>query len=98
MEYSQNIEFNKIRTTSEIFSDYWRFMKAEWRPYCLVMGVFVLPQSRPPYLAIRFRAGLHIRLFSLAEKLLLRTTLSSIDYGFASPQMVVHRIHTAAVF
>lgn len=43
MEYSQNIEFNKIRTTSEIFSDYWRFMKAEWRPYCLVLGVFVLP-------------------------------------------------------
>ncbi|MBO7055438.1 MAG: hypothetical protein J6W37_08640 [Bacteroidales bacterium] len=43
MEYSQNIEFNKIRTTSEIFSDYWRFMKVEWRPYCLVLGVFVLP-------------------------------------------------------
>ncbi|MBP5584383.1 MAG: hypothetical protein J6X43_10635, partial [Bacteroidales bacterium] len=43
MEYSQNIEFNKIRTTSEIFFDYWRFMKEEWRPYCLVLGVFVLP-------------------------------------------------------
>lgn len=43
MEYSQKIEFNKFRTTSEIFSDYWRFMKEEWRSYCLVLGVFVLP-------------------------------------------------------
>ena len=43
MDNSQKIEFNKIRTTSEIFSDYWRFMKAEWRSYCVVLGVFVLP-------------------------------------------------------
>lgn len=43
MDNSQKIEFNKIRSTSEIFSDYWRFMKEEWRPYCLALGVFVLP-------------------------------------------------------
>ena len=43
MDNSQKIEFNKIRSTSEIFSDYWRFMKEEWRSYCLVLGVFVLP-------------------------------------------------------
>ena len=43
MDNSQKIEFNKIRSTSEIFSDYWHFMKEEWRSYCLVLGVFVLP-------------------------------------------------------
>ena len=45
MNYLQKIEFNKTRTTTEIFSDYWQFMKDEWRDYCLVLAVFVLPFS-----------------------------------------------------
>ena len=43
METQQQIEFNKSRTGQEIFSDYWLFMKSEWKPYCIALGVFVLP-------------------------------------------------------
>ncbi len=43
MEIQQQIEFNKLRSGQEIFSDYWLFMKSEWKPYCIALGVFVLP-------------------------------------------------------
>lgn len=39
----QRIDFNKNRTTGEIFSDYWGFLKSEWQQYCVMLGVFVLP-------------------------------------------------------
>lgn len=43
MEIQQQIEFNKLRSGQEIFSDYWLFMKSEWKPYSIALGVFVLP-------------------------------------------------------
>ena len=43
MERQQQIEFNKLRSGQEIFSDYWLFMKSEWKPYCIALGIFVLP-------------------------------------------------------
>lgn len=45
MERQQQIEFNKLRSGQEIFSDYWLFMKSEWKPYCIALGIFVLPFS-----------------------------------------------------
>lgn len=39
------IEFNKIRSTKEIFVDYIDFMKSEWKQYCLLLAVFTLPFS-----------------------------------------------------
>ena len=37
------IEFNKVRSSVEIFEDFWKFIKEEWRQYFLLMSVGVLP-------------------------------------------------------
>ncbi|MCQ2609075.1 MAG: hypothetical protein MJ197_10375 [Bacteroidales bacterium] len=39
------IEFNKIRSTKEIFADYFVFMKSEGVQYCMLLALFVLPFS-----------------------------------------------------
>ncbi|MCQ2959740.1 MAG: hypothetical protein MJ198_06065 [Bacteroidales bacterium] len=40
------IDFNKSRTTREIFSDYWAFIKSVFgKSYVITLGVFVLPFS-----------------------------------------------------
>lgn len=43
MYNSQRIEFNKFRTTQEIFSDFLAFMKSEGQTYGLMLAIFVLP-------------------------------------------------------
>lgn len=40
---NQKIDFNKVRSGKEIFSDYVTFMKTEWKPYCIALAVCVLP-------------------------------------------------------
>ena len=37
------IKFNKVRSSAEIFEDFWKFIKEEWRQYFLLMSVGVLP-------------------------------------------------------
>ena len=37
------IEFNTVRSSAEIFEDFWKFIKEEWRQYFLLMSVGVLP-------------------------------------------------------
>ena len=43
MNQLHEIEFNKVRSTTEIFEDFWNFIKEEWRQYFLLMSVAVLP-------------------------------------------------------
>ncbi|MBR4497235.1 MAG: hypothetical protein IKP08_01000 [Bacteroidales bacterium] len=43
MYNSQRIDFNKVRSTQEIFADYLVFMKSEGQSYGLILSIFVLP-------------------------------------------------------
>lgn len=43
MYNSQRIDFNKVRSTQEIFADYLAFMKSEGQSYGLILSIFVLP-------------------------------------------------------
>lgn len=43
MEAKQLVDFNKIRSSNEIFADYWEFIKSEWRTYGIALCVTVLP-------------------------------------------------------
>jgi len=45
MYYSQRIDFNKARSTREIFAEFLAFMKSEGQSYCLLLSIFVLPFS-----------------------------------------------------
>lgn len=43
MDCQQQIEFSRIRTTKEIFSDFLFFLKTEWKSYGIALCVTVLP-------------------------------------------------------
>ncbi len=43
MEFQQQIDFNRERTSKEIFSDFWLFLQTEWKQLTLILTIGVLP-------------------------------------------------------
>lgn len=43
MEFQQQIDFNRERTTKEIFSDFWLFLQNEWKQLVIVLSIGVVP-------------------------------------------------------
>ena len=43
MEIQQQIDFNRERTTKEIFGDFWLFLQNEWKQLSFILAIGVLP-------------------------------------------------------